>query len=28
LLKRGHDIEVNPGIVLPAVVDQTTTVTL
>lgn len=28
LLKRGHDIEVNPGVVLPAVVDQTTIVSL
>ena len=28
LLKRGHDIEVNPGVVLPAVIDQTTTVSL
>lgn len=28
LLKRGHDVEVLPGIVLPAVVDQTTIVVL
>ncbi len=28
LLKRGHDVEVLPGVVLPAVVDQTTIVVL
>jgi hypothetical protein len=28
LLKRGHDVEVLPGVVLPAVIDQTTIVAL